>query len=83
MTKVVLLAKEVGMSQDFDLTREDVEDLVRRIKEYKDFLSSKDFSEAGKQSVLDEMFTSVLLLNNEIKKLQHEVFELKRTIERL
>ena len=83
MTKVVLLAKEVGMSQDFDLTREDVEDLVRRIKEYKDFLSSKDFSEAGKQSVLDEMFTSVLLLNNGIKKLQHEVFELKRTIERL
>ena len=83
MTKVVLLAKEVGMSQDFDLTREDIEDLVRRIKEYKDFLSSKDFSEAGKKSVLDEMFTSVLLLNNEIKKLQHEVFELKRTIERL
>lgn len=82
MRKVVLLAKEVGMSQDFDLTKEDVEDLVRRIKDYKDFLSSKDFSEAGKQSVLDEMFTIVLLLNNEIKKLQQEVSELKRKIER-
>lgn len=70
------------MSQDFDLTKEDIEDLVRRIKDYKDFLSSKDFSEAGKQSVLDEMFTIVLLLNNEIKKLQQEVSELKREIER-
>ena len=69
------------MAQEFDWSKEDVENLVRRIKDYKEFLSSKDFSEEGKQSVLNEMFATVLLLNNEIKRLEREVSELKSRID--
>ena len=73
--KDVLFVKEVDMSIDWN--KEDLEDLVSRIKDYKDFLSSKDFTEEGKKSVLDEMFATVLMLSDEIKKLQREVSELQ------
>ena len=60
-----------------DLDTEDVEELFERFSDYKKFLESGDFSEEGKRMLLVNQFCVVLMLKDEIKKLQREIKQLK------
>ena len=60
-----------------DLNKEDVDELVERFSDYKKFLESGDFSEDGKRMLIENQFCVVLMLKDEIKKLQREIKLLK------
>ena len=60
-----------------DLDKEDVDELVERFSDYKKFFESGDFSEDGKRILLENQFCVILMLKDEIKKLQREIQHLK------
>ena len=60
-----------------DLTKEDMDELAERIKDYKYFLESDDFSEQGRKYLMEELSAVVLLLIDEVKKLQRRINQLK------
>ena len=62
-----------------DLNKEDVDELVERFSDYKKFFESGDFSEDGKRMLVENQFCVVLMLKDEIKKLQREIKLLKTT----
>ena len=62
---------ELGSVQGVDLDKEDVGDLLKRIKVFQNQLNSDDFSEYSKEDVSKCMFAAILLLWQEIRKLQH------------
>ena len=61
-----------------NLNREDVNELVERATEYKRFLEDGSFSATSKKELLDSQLYVVLLLRDEIKKLQRELNILKQ-----
>jgi len=61
----------LGTVQGIDLDKEDIGDLLDRIKVFQNQLNSGAFSEYGKEDVSKSMLAAILLLWQEIRKLQH------------
>jgi len=60
-----------------DLTKEDLDELAEKVKDYKHFLESDDFSEQGRKYLMEELSSVVLLLIDEVTKLQRKINQLK------
>ena len=45
-----------------DLTKEDLDELAERVKDYKRFLESDDFSEQGRKYLMEELSSVLLIL---------------------
>ena len=60
-----------------DLTNEDMDEFTEKVKDYKCFLESEDFSAQGRKYLMEELSSVVLLLIGEVKKLQREIHQLK------
>lgn len=61
-----------------DLTKEDIEDLANRALSYKQLLESDDFSAQGRKYLIDDLASVVLLLIDEVRKLEREIDRLKK-----
>ncbi len=61
-----------------DLTNEDMDEFIEKVKDYKFFLESGDFSAQGRKCLMEELSSVVLLLIDEVKKLQREIHQLKK-----
>lgn len=61
-----------------DLEKEDVDELVERAADYKQFLEDEQFSAKSKKELLNSLLYVVLLLRDQIKKLQQELDILKQ-----
>ena len=59
------------------LTKEDMDVIAEKVKDYKSFLESDDFSAQGRKYLMEELSSVVLLLIDEVQKLQHELQQLK------
>ena len=60
-----------------DITNEDMDEFTDKVKDYKCFLESDDFSAQGRRYLMEELSSIVLLLIDEVKKLQCEIHQLK------
>lgn len=62
-----------------DLTKEELDEIAEKVKDYKSFLESDNFSAQGRKYLMDELAPVVLLLIDEVQKLQREIHRLKKT----
>lgn len=62
-----------------DLTKEDLDELLERVKDYKHFLESDDISGQGRKYLMEELSSVVLLLIDEVTKLRRKINQLKTT----
>ena len=60
----------LGTVQGIDLDKEDIGELMNRIKVFQNQLDSDAFSEYGKEDVSKSLLAAILLLWQEIRKLQ-------------
>ena len=63
---------------EIDLTKEDMDELAEKVNDYKRFLESDDFSAQGRKYLMEELSSVVLLLIDEVQKLQREIRQHKK-----
>lgn len=63
---------------EIDLTKEDMDELAEKVNDYKHFLESDDFSAQGRKYLMEELSSVVLLLIDEVQKLQREIRQHKK-----
>lgn len=63
---------------EIDLTKEDMDELAEKVNDYKRFLESDNFSAQGRKYLMEELSSVVLLLIDEVQKLQREIRQHKK-----
>lgn len=62
---------------EIGLTNEEMDAIVEKVKDYKSFIESDDFSAQGRKYLMEELSPFVLLLIDEVKRLRREIQQLK------